>query len=136
MATTGVAAACVRKWDTHTPERRSLILLAQAARSNTSGLLSNLLFFAVVGGAMYMLIIRPQKKRALRIAASQAALEPGRQVVLSSGIYGVVSLVDTDSISLEIAPGVTVKVAKAAVSQVVELPSAAADPADPAPPLT
>jgi len=113
-----------------------LILLAQAARSNTSGLVSNLLFFAVVGGAMYMLIIRPQKKRALRIAASQAALEPGRQVVLTSGIYGMVSDVETDSISLEIAPGVTVKVAKAAVSQVVELPTAAADPADPAAPLT
>lgn len=110
-----------------------MILLAQAASKNGSPLPS-LLMFALIGGAMYMLVIRPQKTRARRIAASQASLEPGRQVVLTSGIYGTVMDVDGAKISLEIAPGVTVTVARAAVSQVVDL--ASADPADPAPPLS
>ena len=49
----------------------------------------------------------------------QASLQAGQEVMLSSGIYGtIVSLLD-DRIRLEIAPGVQVEVARAAVATVV-----------------
>lgn len=87
--------------------------------------------FALIGAVMYMLVIRPQRNRAKGVAAAQAALEPGREVILTSGIYGTVLHVEKDKVGLEIAPGVTVLVARAAVARVVNPMPDSAESADP-----
>jgi preprotein translocase subunit YajC len=112
-----------------------LILLAAAEAGNKGSPIPSLITFALIGGAMYMLVIRPQRARTRGVAAAQSKLEPGREVVLSSGIYGTVLHVEQHKIGLEIAPGVHVTVARAAVARVIDPITTSADPADPETPL-
>jgi preprotein translocase subunit YajC len=107
-----------------------LIVLAQAATKNNASPVPSLIFFVLLAGAMYFFFIRPQRARMRSISAAQANLEAGRDVILTSGIYGTVLNVEHDTIGLEIAPGVQMTVARAAVASVVPLPSVA-DPETP-----
>ena len=75
----------------------------------------------IIGIALlfWLLIIRPQSKRQKALAAVQGGLVPGNQVMLSSGLYGVVDRVVDDRVHLRIADGVVVEVARGAVTNVV-----------------
>jgi preprotein translocase subunit YajC len=73
-------------------------------------------YAVVVFGAMYFLWIAPQQKQRKAQAAMLAALAPGDQVVTAGGIYGKVVSIDGDGIQLEIAKGVVVRVAAAAIA--------------------
>lgn len=67
----------------------------------------------------YFLLIRPQTKRAKEHRAMVQALSKGDEVVTSGGILGRVSDLDENHLTLEIASGVTVKVQRQAVTQVL-----------------
>jgi len=67
----------------------------------------------------WLLIIRPQSKRQKALAALQGGLVPGNEVMLSSGLYGVVDQIVDDRIQLRVAEGVTIEVARGAVANVV-----------------
>jgi preprotein translocase subunit YajC len=136
MATTGVVAACASgRLDHATRERTALIVLA-ADSAKSGSPIPQLVMVALIGIGVYMLMIRPQKSRLRAIAAAQAALEPGRQVILTSGIYGTVLHVEQDKLGLEIAPGVHVTVARGAVAKVVDLAAEDASSDDAGTPLT
>ena len=49
----------------------------------------------------------------------QSTLEVGDEVVLTSGVYGTVRTLDDTVAQVEIADGVTIRVARGAVGQVV-----------------
>lgn len=83
--------------------------------------------FVAIALLFWFLIIRPQRRRAHELGAVQRGLVPGTEVMLGSGIYGRVVAVADDSVSLEVAPGTVVKVARQAVVRVVE----AVEPPDP-----
>ena len=70
----------------------------------------------------YLLVMRPQRKRQQELVSKQAGLQPGTEVMLGSGIFGRVVEVHDDSVSLEVAPGTTIRVAKQAVVRVIEAP--------------
>lgn len=70
--------------------------------------------------AFYFLLIRPQKNRQRQQAAMVAALAPGAQVMTTAGMMGTIAAVAHDEISLEISPGVFVRMVPAAVARVVE----------------
>jgi len=75
-----------------------------------------ILIFAI----MYLLLIRPQQKKAKEHQAMVAALRRGDQVVTAGGIMGKVSKVkDEREIELEIATGVNVRVVRNTITQVV-----------------
>ena len=67
----------------------------------------------------YFLLIRPQSKRAKEHRAMVAALEVGAEVATSGGILGKVTEVSEQFLTVEIAPGVNVKVQRHTVSQVL-----------------
>lgn len=113
-----------------------MIVLAQANAENNGSPLVSLLFLALIGGAMYFFVIRPQRTRLRAVSTAQAGLEPGRDVILTSGIYGTVLHVESDKIGLEIAPGVQVTVARAAVAQLVPVSAEIRDDNEPGPPLS
>lgn len=58
-------------------------------------------------------------KRRKHTATLQQAIEPGARVVMTSGIFGIVSEVEADTIVIEISEGVDVRFKKAAVMSVV-----------------
>ena len=77
----------------------------------------------------WLLVVRPASRRQKAIAQQQASLQPGQEVMLSSGIFGTVVSLHDDRIRLEIAPGIQIEVARAAVGTVVR-PTDEIDPAD------
>ena len=70
--------------------------------------------------AFYFLLIRPQKQRQRQQAELVSALAPVAQVMTTAGMMGTVAVVAEDEISLEISPGVFVRMVPAAVAKVIE----------------
>jgi preprotein translocase subunit YajC len=68
---------------------------------------------------LWLLLIRPQARRARELAHMQSTLEVGDEVMLTSGIHGTVRGLDEDVAQVEIADGVTIRIARGAVGQVV-----------------
>ena len=60
----------------------------------------------------------------------QSTLEVGDEVLLTSGVFGTVRRLDEDVAQVEIADGVTIKVARGAVGQVVRAEEASDDAAE------
>jgi len=76
--------------------------------------------FALIIVAFYFLLIRPQRNRAKQQQALVAALAPGAEVMTTAGIFGQVAAVSPDQISVEIAPGVFMRMVPAAIAKVIE----------------
>jgi len=66
---------------------------------------------------MYAAMIRPQQKRARDHQALIAAVQIGDEVMTTAGIFGTVTAVEGDVISIEITPGVIMRVARAAIGR-------------------
>ena len=68
---------------------------------------------------LWLLLVRPQSRRQRELAHMQSTLEVGDEVMLTSGVYGTIRGLDDDVAQVELADGVTVRVARGAVGQVV-----------------
>ncbi len=82
--------------------------------------LAGLLPFVLIALVFYFLLLRPQRRRQQTLAATQASLEQGSEVMLTSGIFGRVASLDDETIQLELSPGTVVKVSRQAIVRVVE----------------
>jgi preprotein translocase subunit YajC len=74
----------------------------------------------------WFLIIRPASRRQKELARMQSSLKSGDEVMLTSGIFGILRDAEGDHIHVEIADGVTVKVARGAVGSIAQ-PGLASD---------
>jgi preprotein translocase subunit YajC len=68
---------------------------------------------------VYLLLIRPQRQQQRRHAEMLDNLKVGDEVITAGGIYGDVTEVQSDRVSLEIAEDVEIEVAKRAIASVV-----------------
>jgi preprotein translocase subunit YajC len=82
-------------------------------------LLVSILLPVLIFVVFYALVILPQGRKRRQAAALQRAVEPGSRVLLTSGLYGIVVEIETDTIIIEAAEGVHLRFAKAAVLRVV-----------------
>ena len=78
-----------------------LLTGADAAGAGGAGLISLLLMYAVVIGAMWFFLMRPQNKEKKRVAAMLASLAIGDVVLTTSGFYGVVIDMKDDMVIVE-----------------------------------
>jgi preprotein translocase subunit YajC len=85
----------------------------------------SLLMIVGAGAAFYFLIIRPGKQRQQKQQELMRNLQPGTEIMTSSGIFGTIAVVTDEQISLEVSPGVFLRILPAAVSRVI-------DPVEPA----
>jgi preprotein translocase subunit YajC len=76
-----------------------------------------LVYFALLALAFFFLIVRPQRRRVSAHRAFVSALRLGDEVVTTGGIYGTIRALRGDAVELEIAPGIVIRVARAAVAQ-------------------
>jgi len=97
----------------------ALFAATKKSSSGSSGFLFILLILAV--GAF--LFIRPQRRRQKEQMAMQKAIEPGDEVVTSSGIVGRVQSMTDDRVRVEVAPGTTVEIVRRAIGQRVTPPA-------------
>jgi len=93
---------------------QTLILAAQdgAAASGQNGMGSFLIMMVLLFVIMYFFMIRPQQKRQKEIRNFQNSLAEGSQVVTGGGVHGTVKRINMEdnTVELEIAKGVTIKV--------------------------
>jgi preprotein translocase subunit YajC len=95
-------------------------------------------FLILLGIAVlfWVVMIRPAQRRQRALAHLQGELAVGDEVMLTSGMFGVVRALDEEAVHLEVADGVSVKVVRAAIGRVVtsgsrdEGTELAASPAD------
>nr|WP_300149342.1 preprotein translocase subunit YajC [Propionicimonas sp.] len=82
---------------------------------------STVLMFALAGGVLYFVMIRPQQRRQKEQQNLMSSLAPGSRVMLISGIIGTVKYLGDKQAIVEISPGVEMTVDKRAISpQAVE----------------
>ena len=80
------------------------------------GVMGQVIFFGGFILIFYLLIWRPQSKRAKEHKALMAGLNKGDEVVTSGGMAGRITRVADDFIVVEIADNVEVKIQKVAVA--------------------
>jgi preprotein translocase subunit YajC len=85
-------------------------------------------------GFLWLVLVRPQKKRQVAQQQMLAEIKVGDEVVTAGGIYGEVTEDAGDDVMVRIAPNVEVRIARRAIGGVI--PPAAPDEEDPADPGT
>ena len=82
--------------------------------------IASLVPLVLIFGIMYFLLIRPQQKKLKEHQGMVAALRRGDQIVTQGGVIGKVTKVkDEGEIEVEIASGVTVRVVRHTITQVL-----------------
>ena len=99
----------------------SSVLADPATTGQSGGGLGSFIIFPVILLAMYFLMIRPQRARAQKMRQVQSSLAVGVEVITTAGVYGrIVAENEDDSVLLEIAPGVPIRIARAAIARPIE----------------
>lgn len=94
-------------------------ILLQAAKSAGGGMEGLIMIVAMIA-IFYFLMIRPQNKKQKEIKRQREAMKTGDRVVTAGGIHGRLRDVKDATVTLEVAPGVTLKVDKTSVFPAVE----------------
>ena len=81
--------------------------------------MSQLIFFVLLFVIMWVVMIRPQQKRAKALRERQANLKKGDSVVTIGGMHATVNAISDTTVSLRISEGVFVKYDKTAVASVL-----------------
>ena len=89
-----------------------------------------LLALLITFGLMWVLLILPQQRRMRAHQAVVASLRAGDEIVTAGGVYGTITSVDEDTLAVEVAPGVVLRVLRSAVSQRIAPDDDAADDDD------
>jgi preprotein translocase subunit YajC len=90
-----------------------------ASGSGSSGILFIIVIAFLV---LYLIVIRPQKRRQAQQQKLTSELNVGDEVLTAGGIYGTITHVDEDRVTVEIAPKLEVQVARRAIAGVFTEP--------------
>ena len=90
---------------------------------------SVIVFYVLLLVVFYLLLIRPQQVQQRRRREMLGKLKKGDRVVTLGGLHATIHDVDSDTLTLELAPNLRVKADRSAVSYVrTRRPEAAASP--------
>jgi preprotein translocase subunit YajC len=79
---------------------------------------------------LWLIVVRPQRKRQTQQQQMLSDLRVGDEVLTAGGIYGTVSKLDEDQVTVEIAPRTEVRVARRAIAGITREPDAEEDGED------
>ena len=95
--------------------------LAQAAQPGGAAGIGGMLFpMILVFGLFYFMMIRPQQRKEKERLRMIAELRAGQRVVFAGGLIGTIAEARDTTFLIEIAPKVSVEVARAAVTRVLK----------------
>jgi preprotein translocase subunit YajC len=72
--------------------------------------------------ALWLFLIRPQRRRQVEQARMQDALAEGDEILTAGGVYGTVRGIEDEVVQVEIAPGTIIRLDRRAVATVVQEP--------------
>ncbi len=91
--------------------------LLAAAQKKQSGGIAAFLPLVVLVGVFWFLIMRPQQRRVKEQRSVTSNVKQGDRIVAAGGIVGTVRRVDDDTISLQVADNVVIKVDRGSVTK-------------------
>lgn len=102
----------------------AFLFSASEPSTNSQSPWFSLVFFGAIFGAMYFMLLRPQRRRVKEAQNLQASIAVNDEVLLTSGIYGFVTSVEGDILWVDIADGhgserIEVRVARSAIARKV-----------------
>jgi preprotein translocase subunit YajC len=68
---------------------------------------------------LYFVLVRPQKRRQLEQQRMLNELDVGQDVLTAGGLYGEITALGDDSVTVRIAPQVEVRIARRAIAGIV-----------------
>jgi preprotein translocase subunit YajC len=97
-----------------------------------------LIIIVALFAAMWLFLIRPQRRRQVEQSRMQETLADGDEILTAGGIHGTVRGIEDEVVKVEIAPGTIVRLDRRAVAGVAQEPEPAGEteeePDDPASP--
>ena len=87
----------------------SLTVLLQAQGGDG---MSFIFMMVAIFAIMYFFMIRPQNKKQKEIQKFRKGLEVGQSVITAGGIYGKIKEIEDNTVVVEIAPSVKIKIDK------------------------
>jgi preprotein translocase subunit YajC len=78
-----------------------------------------LIIVIAVLALVWLLLIRPSKRRQVAQVTMLDSLAPGDEILTAGGVYGYVRSIDDDEVIVEIAPETTIRLAKRAVAAII-----------------
>jgi len=91
------------------------------AEANPTGQLLQMIgMFVILGVMFYFLLIRPQSKQRKEQETMIKNIKTGDKILMSNGIFGIVTNVKDKSLMVKIADNVKVEVAKSAIGTVLQ----------------
>ena len=88
-----------------------------------------LLMLVVIGGAFWFLVLRPARQRQQQQSSLLQSLTVGQHVMTTSGLFGEVTAIAGDRVSIEVSDGVVVDFLNLAIAKVIDEPAAATEEA-------
>ncbi|MDH4184816.1 MAG: preprotein translocase subunit YajC [Nitrospinota bacterium] len=79
-----------------------------------------LIFYGALFLVIYLFLFRPQLEKSRETKDMQTGLNKGDSVVTSGGIYGVISKIKDEVVTLQVADNVRIKVRKSSISERVK----------------
>lgn len=89
----------------------TILLQSESAGGGFSGMIMIIAMIVI----FYFFMIRPQSKKQKEIKKAREAMQKGDNVVTAGGIHGKIKEINDNTILMEVAPGVSLKVDKASV---------------------
>lgn len=94
---------------------------APAEGQGAGGILgSPLIMLVAIFVLFYVLAIRPANKQRKEHQARMSAVKKGDKIITNAGIHGLVTYVDDNTVSVNVAEGVTIKMEKAAIAHITK----------------
>jgi preprotein translocase subunit YajC len=81
-----------------------------------------LIILVALFALMWLLLIRPQRRRQVEQSRMQEVIEPGDEILTAGGIHGTVREIEDEIVHVEIAPGTTIRLDRRAVAGVAHEP--------------
>ena len=75
-----------------------------------------IIFLVLIFGLMYLVLIRPQRKRQKEHEQMVMELGRGDRIITSGGIYGVIESISEDSMVIKVESGTTMRVARGSIA--------------------
>ena len=94
----------------------SILLQSESAGGGFSGMLMLIAMIVI----FYFFMIRPQSKKQKEMKRAREAMQKGDSVVTAGGIHGKIKEISDNTILMEVAPGVSLKVNKESVFPAVQ----------------
>lgn len=89
-----------------------------AASGGTGSTILSFLPFVLIFVIFYFLLILPQQKRQKKLKAMLEALKKGDKVVTSSGIWGTITNLGKDTVTVQIADNTKIKIQRDHIARV------------------